>query len=298
MFALILFLMTVCGIVVCAAYFCRSLTVEEMNIYYVNCMGKKTSFSLDDIGYCKLKLYGSKNEPLIESLQLYDLMGKKLCKLEMNMTGACRFLQYLSDNRIKIEWPGAEKEKFPAMDPVLLEEPVCKEEIGRYSEAFYNMISPVFTDWERQHQRFDAQWEFGLAEYVQDDITPEEDMWKWKSTVWAKGREELPEDYVCVGEAYLKRGGEYIMDRKGYAVCLLIPYIRRTRSYQIGEERRIRKMDEECLRQRLADRLNLVAKELPGHSYHTQSLTLGHELIRTAGPVSGNGTGKREETGG
>lgn len=279
-FGLTLFLMMVCGIVVCAAYFLRSLSVEEMEICYVNHMGKKKLFSLDDIGYCKLKIYGGKKDAGIESFIVYDLLGRKLCKLEMNMRGAADFLQYLVDNQVRMQWPGMEQEKASLTDPVLLEQAVCKEEIGRFTETFYEMMRPVFTDWERKYKRFDACWEFGLAEYVQDDLTPQKDMWQWESRAWEKGREELPEDYICVGEAYLKRGQEYVMDRKGYVVGLLIPYIRQTRSYQIGERRRIRKMDETCLKEKLSVRLEQIARELPRHTYHTQALTLGHPLTR------------------
>lgn len=279
-FALTLFCMTVCGIMVCTSYFLRGLTVEGMDIRYVNPVGRKTLFSLDDIGYCKLKMYGSKKEMSIESFFLYDLLGRKLCKLEMNMRGASEFLQYLIDNRVKIEWPGEEKEKNYVTDSLLLEQAVCKEEISRLTEAFYDRMSPVFTEWERKYQRFKAQWEFGLAEYVQDDLTPHKDMWQWESSVGGKEERELPEDYVCVGEAYLKRGQEYVMDRKGNVVGLLIPYIRQTRSYQIGEEKRIRKTDETCLQERLSLCLEQIAKELPRHSYHTQSLTLGHKLLK------------------
>lgn len=279
-FALTLFVMTVCGIMVCAAYFFRRLSVEEMNICYVNFVGKRIVFSLDDIGYCKLKIYGSKKEASIESYTVYNLLGNKLCKLEMNMHGALEFLQYLVDNQVRIEWPGAEKDKRFVTEPVLLEQAVCIEKISGFTETFYDMMRAEFTDWERKYQRFEAQWEFGLAEYVQSDFTQQKDMWQWESSVQAKEREELPEDYVCVGEAYLKRGQEYVLDRKGRVVGLLIPYIRQTRSYQIGEQKRIRKMDEVRLKERLSVCLEQIAKELPRHAYHTQALTLGHSLGR------------------
>lgn len=286
-FAAGLFLMMLCGMMMCVAYFHRELTVEDMNIHYVNYIGKGKEFSLDDIGYCKLKLYGNKKEALIESLVLFDLLGDKLCKLEMNMRGARDFLQYLVDNQIKIEYPGAKREKRSVAEPLLWEKAVCREEIGRYAEEFYDKMRPVFMEWEKKYQRFDAQWEFGLSEYVQDDFTEDRDMWQWKSTVQEAGSDEVPEDYICVGEAYLKRDGEYVMDRKGHVVGLLIPYIRQAKSYQVGEKNRIRKMDEEQLKERLTDCLTQIARELPRHAYHTQNLTLAHVLKRTAGTCSG-----------
>lgn len=291
-FVLALFAMIVCGMIVCLMYFRRSLRVDEMRICYVNLFGKRKEFSLDDIGYCKLGLYGNKKNPAIESLILYDLLGKKLCKLEMNMRGAQEFLQYLLDNRIKTQWRGADRESARIMEPILMEKSVCKEEIARYAELFYEKISQVFTDWERKHQRFDAQWEFGFVEYVQDDITMHKDMWQWKSRVRVKPKEELPEDYICIVEAYLKRGNEYVMDRKGNVVGLVIPFIWQNKSYQIGERNRIRKIDEDYLEERLTTRLKMLSKELPRHSYHTQALSLEHELKKTAGIVPGNATEK------
>lgn len=126
-FAAGLFLMMLCGMMMCVAYFHRELTVEDMNIHYVNYIGIGKEFSLDDIGYCKLKLYGNKKEALIESLVLFNLLGDKLCKLEMNMRGARDFLQYLVDNQIKIEYPGAKREKRSVAEPLLWEKAVCRK---------------------------------------------------------------------------------------------------------------------------------------------------------------------------
>lgn len=282
-FALVLFLMMVCGVMVCITYFHRRLTVEEMNLCYVNAIGKRREFSLNDIGYCKLRIYGTKREAVVESLVLYDLLGDKLCKLEMNMPGAREFLQYLLDNQVKTQWPGTERQPRKVMEPMLMEKDICKEETGKFVEAFYEMISPVFTDWEKQHKRFDAQWEFGLAEYIQDDLLPEKDMWQWESSVSLKNGEELPEDYLCILEAYLMRGEEYVMNRKGHVVGFLSPCIWQSRSYQVGESRRIRRLDETYLRESIQTQLTVLAKELPRHSYHTEHLTLRHELKKAVG---------------
>ncbi len=67
-FAAALLLMAACGAAMCAAYFLRGLTAEGMDICYVNSIGRKREFSLDDIGYCKFGLYGSRREAMIESL--------------------------------------------------------------------------------------------------------------------------------------------------------------------------------------------------------------------------------------
>lgn len=282
-FIAVLIVMLVCGIFVCATYFQRRLMVAEMNLCYVNYRGKKREFSLNDIGYCKLGLSGNKKEPHVESILIYDLMGKKLCKLEMNMPGARKFLQYLLDNQVKTEWTEAGQEPLRVWDWELMVRTICREEIYRHTETFYDRISPIFSDWEKQYQRFNAHWEFGFVEYAQEEMTAQKDMWQWESAVQSKESEELPEDYICIVEAYLKRGEEYVMDRKGYVTGLIIPYIWQNKSYQIGEDRRIRKMDEYYLLQRLTSRLQLMAEELPRHTYHTQALVLRHKLQKAAG---------------
>lgn len=284
-FIVTLAVMMTCGILVCVMYFHRRLVVEEMNICYVNFFGKQKNFSLNDIGYCKLGLSGSKKEPHVESIIVYDLMGEKLCKLEINMPGARKFLQYIVDNQIRTEWMEAGREPCRVREPEIMVKTICQEEISRYTEKFYDMISPVFTDWEKRYQRFDACWEFGFVEYAQGEITAQKDMWQWESTVQSKAKEELPEDYICIVEVYLKRGEEYVMNRKGAVTGFLIPYIWQNKSYQVGENRRIRKMDEAWLLERLADRLQMMAEELPRHSYHTQTLSLGHELHKRAGKL-------------
>lgn len=80
-------------------YFHRKMIVEEMNICYVNWMGKKKQFTLNEIGCCKIGAGSSMNQ-----IVLYNLDGDKLCKLDFEMQGIVEFYQYLADNRIETEW--------------------------------------------------------------------------------------------------------------------------------------------------------------------------------------------------
>ena len=74
------------GVAFWVVYFNKKVTVEEMNIHYVNSLKKKKVFTLDEIGFCKLEMGGGK-----VTLVIYDLMGDKLCKLDFGMRGMGEF---------------------------------------------------------------------------------------------------------------------------------------------------------------------------------------------------------------
>lgn len=151
-------------------YYHRKLIVEEMNICYVNWIGKIKQFTLDDIGYCKVGAGGDMNRVV-----LYDLNGYKLCKLETGMRGLTELYQYLLDNGVRIEWTKskAQQSSVPMnfiVDFLLKETAVCEEEIRKCSERFYEEIEQIFRDWEKHNMHFEAVWEFGFAEYTAEDL--------------------------------------------------------------------------------------------------------------------------------
>ena len=244
-------------------------------------------FTLDEIGFCKLEMGGGK---II--LVLYDLMGDKLCKLDFGMRGMGEFLQYLVDNRVKVELnrDRRHRQEAEAFLPELIikETAVCEEEIGKCAEAFYEKTGQIFRDWEKRNKKFEAEWEFGFAEYTAGDLERQTKQyrqnrtWEWTGSVKTEDG-QIPEDYECVLEAYLKRNGAYVVNRRGEAVSLQIPYLVRCRSYQIGEGTRIRKSDEEMLAAEISGYLEMLSKELPRHRYRTEALTVRHPLRKTAG---------------
>ena len=275
------------GVAFWVVYFNKKVTVEEMNIHYVNSLKKKKVFTLDEIGFCKLEMGGGK-----VILVLYDLMGDKLCKLDFGMRGMGEFLQYLVDNRVKVELnrDRRHRQEAEAFLPELIikETAVCEEEIGKCSEAFYETAGQIFREWEKRNKKFEAEWEFGFAEYTAGDLERQTKQyrqnrtWEWTGSVKTEDG-QIPEDYECVLEAYLKRNGAYVVNRRGEAVSLQIPYLVRCRSYQIGEGTRIRKSDEEMLAAEISGYLEMLSKELPRHRYRTEALTVRHPLRKTAG---------------
>lgn len=262
-------------------YYHRKLIVEEMNICYVNWIGKTKQFTLDDIGYCKVGAVGDMNRVVV-----YDLNGIKLCKLEIGMRGLAEFYQYLLDNGVRIEWTKSKAQQSSVfmimIDTLGRETVVCEEEIRKCSERFYEEAAQIFHDWEKRNRQFEAVWEFGFAEYTAEDLERKCPLHMYPSSVDGP-LEHLPDSYECMLEAYLKKGDEYVMTNRGETVSTMFPYLSKTKSYQIGEKTRIRKTDEESLKEWLMWRLEAFDKELPKHRYHTEILTLGHTLRSSVG---------------
>ena len=281
LFYLPLFCMLAGGVTCILLYFNRKLTVDEINICYVNWIGKTKRFSLDEIGCCKMGAGSSMNQ-----IVLHDLDGNKLCKLDFEMCGIAEFYQYLADNRIKTEWAvrGTNQRKsfMGLFEAIRKETAVSGEEIRRYSEQFYKEVERIFREWESHNRQFRAKWEIGFAEYTAEDLE-KKCRFRERTSSIPYPVKSIPESYECVFEAYLKRGDEYILTNRGEEVKILLPYMSKTKSYQIGEKTRIRKVDEKSMEEWLEEQLEVLSKELPRRRFHTETLVMGHKLRTTAG---------------
>lgn len=275
-----LLILLIIGIGCCIRGIFHGLTVEEMNIYYVNWFGRKTFFTLDDIGYCKMKP-GSNQQKII----LYDLLGNKLCKLESDMNGSADFFQYLLDNQVRVECKAeqAGHSNIPALEAYLRETAVCEEEIPKCADSLYGKVRDILLEWEKKNKTFGAYWEFGYGEFSATDLEKgKDDLWSRTSSIQEPSA-GLPEDYACILEAYLKKDNEYVIDQKNKAVCILFPYLVRTCSFQIGERLRFRKMNDDVLIEWFKEELGVLTQILPKRKYHTEPIVLQHELRKTAG---------------
>ena len=275
-----LLLMFLFGALNLVIFFQRKVIVEEMNIYYVNLFGKTKQFTLDEIGFCKIGGNGGDG-----GIVLYDLLGKKLCKLGIDMRGFEELHQYLIDNQVRVECNKKRMNSETALliDAIQRETSVCEEEIRKCSEEFYERLELVFREWEKRNQRFDVCWEIGFAEYTLADVE-EKGRFCDRVSSLDENQTALPMSYECFFEAYLKCGGEYVVNRKGEEINVILPYLVRSKSYRIGEGTRIRKVDEESMIDRLEMHLEGLAKELPRHKYHTETFEIRHGLRKTAGP--------------
>lgn len=281
LFYLPLFCMLLGGMACLLLYFNRKLIVDERNICYVNWIGKKKLFSLDQVGCCKMGAGSS-----MDQMVLYDLDGYKLCKLDFEMHGIAEFYQYLADNRIKTEWAVKRmnhmKSFMVLFDAIQKETAVSGEEIRGYSEQFYKEVERIFRDWENGNKQFRVVWEIGFAEYTAEDLEKKCRFLERTSSI-PDPVKDIPESYECVLEAYLKREDEYVVTNRGEEVKIMLPYLSKTRSYQIGEKTRIRKADEESLEEWLEGQLEMLKKELPKRKFHTEAFVMAHKLRTTAG---------------
>lgn len=268
-------------------YYKRKLTVEEMEMCYVNLMGKRKCFTLDEIGFCKIGTGGNSN-----AFVMYDLQGEKLCKLDFDMCGMAQLYQYLVDNRVEVEWANGRLNRQTAylIRAIGRETAVCGEEIRKCSEAFYGEAQPVFLAWEKNNARYDLHWEIGFAQYLAKDLEGKCYFRERRSSL-QEPLESIPDTYECLLEAYLKQGDEYVVNRRGEEVNIILPYLADSKSYQIGEGRRIRKADEQGMTDWLVIRLEALSAELPRHKYHTETFTLQHTLRPAAGLAAETGRG-------
>lgn len=281
LFYLPLFCMLAGGVACSLLYFNRKLIVDETKICYVNWIGMAKRFALDEIGCCKMGAGSSMNQ-----IVLYDLDGNKLCKLDFDMRGIAEFYQYLADNRVKTEWAvkrtNHAKSFMNLFDAIQKETAVSGEEIRGCSRQFYKEVERIFRDWENRSKQFQAEWEIGFAEYTAEDLEKKCRYLERTSSI-PDPVKSIPESYECVLEAYLKREDEYVVTNRGEEVKIMLPYLSKTKSYQIGEKTRIRKADEKSMEEWLEEQLETLNKELPKRRFHTEALVMGHKLRTTAG---------------
>lgn len=270
----VVFCMILSGVFLCMSYR-RELLVEDMQLCYRNWLGRKKSFSLDDIGYCRQRA----------SLILYDLNGDKLCKLEFGMTQIPDFLQYLMDNRVEVE---SNKRDKKMLDVLYDMQTIDSSRIAGELEQFAETVRGHKQEWEIKVDRLDASFQIGFACYLESEIKEDRQLPEQSSSVdgWLADEvsslfsnrlpDELPEGFVIVMEGYLLKDGEYVVNRKEQAVCLVVPVIHVVKSYQIGQKTKTilyRESFDEWKNQ-IAD----LMENLPKHRYHTAEITLRHKL--------------------
>ena len=298
--AVVCALMVPVSIYQCALYYIRKIIVAETDIYYVNWMGRQSHFTLDDIGYGKVSLAGD-----VGRLEVLDLRGERLVKLNFMMRGADVFFQYLLDNHIAIStapadgalallhrrrnasggagrtYPNDHSRQFwDGIEASCAETSVCPEEIGKCMEKLCGEIAPVICRWEKQNERFGVRWEYGLAQYRLGDLQASAEGRMRECPSSFDESAELPPDYLCMLEAYLQKDGAYVVSRQGCEVGVSLVYLVRTASLQVGEQSRIRKSDEQIIKRQLEERLAVIAAQLPKHKYHTEHPAAGHALRR------------------
>lgn len=266
---LVSLLMAAAGTILCMNARNRKLVAAGMDLCYVNWMGKKKYFSLDEIGYCKTELTvdGSK-----DFLKIYDLLGEKLCKLDYQMKDTFILLQFLKDNQVRIE---SSEKSMESLHFILETENLSEDKIGEYADKACQRAKELAEEWSRQNKKLGTQWKIGIAAYQEEECMSDKQVWEQKGYE-ISSFQNLPEGLVFVLEGYLMKDGEFVLNRKNAAVGFYIPVIRITKSYQIGEERKVRYYQKSFAQ--LKEQLAMLSYFLPRNKYHTEVLNLQHEL--------------------
>lgn len=270
------FLIIVSGIGLCIKAANRKLLVEEDHISYFDWIGRKKTFSLDEIGYCKAAFENRGNN---DYLKVYDLIGEKLCKLEFDMNNSLLFLQYLIDNRIKIE---CSQRSDAYLKSIINTGSICQEEIPGKVEHIYEAAKDEIAKWLKKNPRFGVEWKTGIAVYLEDEMEEDKQLSQQKGytgvelPVQGEQQTNLPEGYLVALEGYLQKEKQFVLDKKNRAVSFYIPLVRVTRSMQVGEQLKIRFF--ESASEELAEQLSMIGSLLPQNRYHTGELSFNHEL--------------------
>lgn len=262
----------------------RKLVVEDESICYTNWLGRKTAFSLNDIAYCRAALENRGNR---DYLKLYDVKDNILCKLEFNMTDSIIFLQYLLDNQIKVEC--SEKSDYFLKSTLQwhMMASISPEEIRDVVNAAYKEVKELVRKWTDDNGKFGVEWKTGILPFLEEEVSRKKQLWELKSCnvplPYANVQDKpenpavnLPEGYIIGVEGYLLKDGEFVIDKKGKAVCIYVPIISVSQSMKIGESMKISHLNYTV--EQTSTLLAKLADALPRNRYHTEMLTLNHEL--------------------
>lgn len=264
-------LIILAGVWLCLNAKNRKMVVEDAALCYTNSFGRKSSFLLSDIAYCRTALENGGNR---DFLKLYNTKDEKLCKLEFNMHNSIVFFQYLIDNQVKIEC--SEKSDY-FLKYLLNMESIYPEAIPDAVNNAYKEVKELIKKWIEKNKKFGVEWKTGITAYLESEVDEKKQLWEQTSCGIADSLSgKLPEGYAIVVEGYLLKDGEFVIDKRGKAVCLVITIISIVKSLKIGEELKIG--NSKSVSEELSTQLSMLEATLPRNRYHTETLVLNHEL--------------------
>ena len=183
-------------LIICAGiWFCmdgrnRRLIVEDRKLCYSDWRGRKKTFTLNEIAYCKAAF---ENEGSMEYISLYDFNNKKLCKLGFYMKNATAFLEYLLDNQIKVECTDKTVE---SLKNAINAQTLCPEEIPETVNGVFEEAKKLAEEWAKTNRKFEAEWKMGIAVYLYNDLSWEKQLWEQKGYEGTLNFSNLPEGCI------------------------------------------------------------------------------------------------------
>lgn len=264
-------LIILAGVWLCLDAKNRKLIVEDAALCYTNSFGRKSSFLLSDIAYCRTAMENGGNR---DFLKLYNTQDKKLCKLEYNMCDCTVFLQYLIDNQVKIEC--SEKSDY-MLKSMLNMTSVSTEEISGVVNSTYKEAKELIKKWLEENSKLGVEWKMGIVTYLENEIEEKKQLWEQTSCGVVESESgNLPEGYIIAIEGYLLKDGEFVINKKDRVVGIFATVIRVSKSLKIGEKLKISNFKD--VSEELSAQLTILAEILPRNRYHTETLLLNHEL--------------------
>lgn len=264
-------LIILAGVWLCMDAKNRKLVVEDAALCYTNSFGRKFSFLLSDIAYCRTAMENGGNRDFIK---LYNEQNEKLCKLEYNMRNSIVFFQYLIDNQVKIEC--SEKSDY-LLKYMLNTTSISHEEIPNAVNDAYKEAKEIFRKWIEKNKSFGVEWKTGIAAYLESEIEVKKQLYEQTGCrVEYSLSGNLPEGYNIVIEGYLLKDGEFVINGMGKPVCYDIKIISVSKSLKVGGGQKISNYNS--VADILPSRLEVLEVTLPKRRYHTEALVLNHEL--------------------
>lgn len=258
------------GIGMCVGGRNKKMLAEGGMLYYTDSLGRKKTFSLEEIGHCKAALEEKGGR---DYLKIYDLHGKKLCNLTFGMKNSALFLQYLLDNRIKIECSDKSDDYLKSM---LCTKSIREEEIPANVNTCFEETEKVVREWEKEHEAFGVEWKMGIAAYLEEELSEKKQLWEQKGCTGTAFPSGLPEGYLIAIEGYLQKEDRFVFDKKNRAVTFYVPVISVSKSMQKDGGLKIRFFDN--VTEETAWQLNWLTHTLPRNRYHMEAISLNHEL--------------------
>lgn len=282
-------LIILAGAALCLCARNRGIMVQGESLCYKNCCGRTKDFSLSEVGYCRAAL---ENGGSRDYLILYDVSGAKLCKLELGMRNADVFLQYLLDNEIKVE---CSQKSDLYLKWMVNTRPVNPKEAALAVNEAYERMEELIAEWVKKNKDFGAEWKFGIACYMEDKFVQGKQLWEQEASPAVKALWEdkpdglsagfggegvpmnLPEGFFIVMEGYLQKDGRFVIDKKNQAVSISAKLMQVSKSFRAGEALKIYFYNDAV--EYISNQLSYYEEILPKRRYHTELLTLKHELL-------------------
>lgn len=265
------------GIIILGGYFLlqaknRRLEVTGNRLVYINGSGRRHEFLLEEIGYAKAAANPQGGQ---DYLLVYDKLGKRICRLAFHMENAFLFLSYLYDNGVTID---TKKDTGSYLGEIMTQQRITEEQVKKIAEEAYEKTGKLLAAWQEVHKKLEVEFEYGLVQYHRDRIDMDASLQPPDCHCSLEECGELPSDYLCVLEIYIKKDGCFIKDKKKNLLVIAFSLIYKYPSAAVGESFRL--CHNANFERELEAELEALAGYLPRHKFIKEPIHLPYELKR------------------